>query len=201
MLAPQLGHPVIRDRNPLRAGDVGRHLPTGPVRQTSPGRRAHPGQRQHPRPDPGRHLLPRPTRPLTEQTSGTLGRVPAQPQVHRRTRHTGQPRDALFSRPSAYHNTIRARVPTAATTSPLLINARSSTNSSAVNSSRPPPSRRHNRITGTSRRPKRTGPRWERRRVPRRRHTAKRDPRESDCARFATRRSRARCRSSCSGGS
>jgi hypothetical protein len=51
---------------------------------------------------------------------------------------------SFFLRPSACHNTIRARVPTAADTSALVVKARSSARWPAVNST---PSANHTNIT------------------------------------------------------
>ena len=103
------------------------------------GRRAGPGQRQDPRPDRGRHLLPRrapragpATRQHPRRRSGDS---------HRSTVGRDTPANAAissFGRPSARHNTIRARVATAADTSALFTSADSSARCSDVNSTAQP---------------------------------------------------------------
>jgi hypothetical protein len=71
---------------------------------------------------------------LVEQAARALGSVPAS---RRSTVGRDTPANAamsFFRRPSAYHNTIRARMPTTADTSTLLVSVRSSAFSSEVNS-------------------------------------------------------------------
>jgi hypothetical protein len=62
-------------------------------------------------------------RPIN-QAGKPFGLITAQPQIHRGTRHPANAATCFFNRPSAYHNTIRARVATGAATSALFTTAR-----------------------------------------------------------------------------
>jgi hypothetical protein len=136
-LPPQLRHVVVRDRHALGAFDERGEPPARSVRQARLCRRTGPRQRQHPTPNRGRHLLPR----CARRRSCNPDTPPAAKRdSHRSTVGRDTPANAAtstFGRPSARHNTIRARVATDTDTSALRTSAANSARCSDVNSTHP----------------------------------------------------------------